>query len=61
MRCLNILQKKQAFVQVIEGKGIFNLQGEDIEMKPEVFIFMKENAVHSLKAEENTAFILGLF
>jgi nitric oxide dioxygenase len=53
--------KKSAFVQVIEGKGIFNLEGEDIEMKPDVLIFMKENAVHSLKAEENTSFILGLF
>ena len=53
--------KKQGFIQVIEGKGIFNLEGKEIEMKPEVFIFMKENAVHSLKAEENTSFILGLF
>ena len=51
---------KQGFVYVIEGKGIFNLEGEDIEMLPGVFIFMKENDKHSLKAEENTSFILSL-
>jgi nitric oxide dioxygenase len=51
---------KQGFVHVLEGEGIFNLQGEEIEMKPGVFIFMNENAVHSLKAMENTSFILVL-
>jgi nitric oxide dioxygenase len=52
---------KPGFVHVIEGKGIFNLKGEDIEMKPGIFIYMEADAVHSLKAEENTTFILGLF
>ena len=52
---------KQGFVYVIEGKGIFNLEGEDIEMKPSVLIFMEENAVHSLKADENTSFLLFLY
>ena len=52
---------KQGFVYVIEGKGVFNLEGENIEMKPSVLIFMEENAVHSLKADENTAFLLFLF
>ncbi len=51
---------KQGYVYVIEGKGIFNLEGKDIEMKEGVFINMKENAVHSLKAEENTSFLLIL-
>lgn len=51
---------KQGFIYVIEGKGIFNLEGKDIKMEQGVFIFMKKNAIHSLKAEENTAFILGL-
>ena len=51
---------KQVFVYVIEGEGIFNLEGKDIEMKPGVMIFMKENAVHSLEAKENTSFILSL-
>lgn len=51
---------KEGSVHVIEGKGVFNLRGKDIEMIPGEFIFMPENAVHSLKAEENTAFILNL-
>ncbi len=51
---------KQGIVYVIEGDGIFNLEGKDIEMKPGVLIQMKENAVHSLKAIENTSFILIL-
>lgn len=51
---------KQGFIYVVEGKGIFSLEGRGIKMLPGVFIFMKENAVHSLKAEENTAFILSL-
>lgn len=51
---------KQGFVLVLEGKGVFNLEGKDIKMLPGVFIAMKENAIHSLKAEANTAFILFL-
>ncbi len=51
---------KQGFVYVIEGDGIFNLEGKDIAMTPGVFIYMKENAVHFLKANENTSFILVL-
>ncbi len=51
---------KQGYVYVIEGKGVFNLKGEEIKMEKGVFIFMNENAVHSLKAEEDTAFILCL-
>lgn len=51
---------KEGFVYVIEGKGIFNLEGEEIEMTAGVLISMKENAVHSLKAIENTSFLLTL-
>ncbi|MFH1501227.1 MAG: cupin domain-containing protein [archaeon] len=51
---------KQGTVQVLEGKGFFSLEGKDIEMSPGVLIYMKENAVHSLRAEENTAFLLTL-
>jgi len=51
---------KQGFVYVIEGNGIFNLEGEDIVMSFGKFIYMKENAVHYLKASENTSFILVL-
>ena len=52
---------KAGFVYVIEGKGIFNLKGKSIEMKEGIFINMEENAIHSLKAEENTSFLLFLF
>jgi len=51
----------QAMVQVIEGKGIFALGKEKIEMLPGTIIFMKENDVHSLSAKENTSFILSLW
>jgi len=51
---------KQGFVYVIEGEGIFNLEGKDIKMSSGVFIFMKQNAKHSLKAKENTSFLLSL-
>lgn len=51
---------KKGFVYVIEGEGIFNLEGENIEMKEGKLIFLKENQVHSLKAKENTSFILFL-
>lgn len=52
---------KQGFVYVIEGKGVFNLQGKEIEMEQGVLIHMGANAVHSLKAVEDTSFLLILF
>ena len=52
---------KQGFIYIIEGKGIFNLKGKEIQMLPGVFIYMDKNAIHSLKANENTSFILYLF
>lgn len=51
---------KQGFVYVVEGDGFFNLEGEDIAMSSGVFIYMKKNAIHSLRANENTSFILTL-
>jgi len=51
---------KEGYVYVIEGEGIFNLEGQEIKMNPKVFIYLKKNAVHSLKAKENTTFILFL-
>tara|TARA_Y100000031_G_scaffold144055_1_gene175125 strand:+ start:5514 stop:5816 length:303 start_codon:yes stop_codon:yes gene_type:complete len=51
---------KQGFVYIIEGDGLFNLEGKDITMSSGVFIYMKDNATHSLKADENTSFILVL-
>lgn len=51
---------KHGIVQVLEGKGRFNLEGKDIKMEKGVVINMPKNAVHSLKAEENTSFLLIL-
>jgi quercetin dioxygenase-like cupin family protein len=51
---------KEGFVYVVEGQGIFNLEGQDIEMKPGAYIFMNSNAKHSLQAKENTSFLLVL-
>jgi len=52
---------KEGTIQVIEGKGTFSLEGEDIVMKPGILIRMDKNAKHSLKAEEDTTFILSLW
>ena len=52
---------KEGFVYVIEGKGTFVLNGEEIAMLPGKIIFMDKNAPHSLKAEENTSFLLSLY
>ena len=50
---------KEGFIYVLEGEGIFNLEGKDITMIKGVIIFMKENAIHSLRANKNTSFILS--
>lgn len=52
---------RHGIIYVTEGKGTFVLEGEAIKMSPGVFIHMKSNAIHSLSAEENTAFVLILF
>ncbi|MDD1444408.1 cupin domain-containing protein [Dolichospermum sp. ST_sed3] len=51
---------KEGIVYVLEGKGVFNLEGESIEMVPGTAISMKNNAVHSIKAPKKTSFILVL-
>jgi len=51
---------KHGIVQVLEGKGVFNLKGKDIKMNKGVVINMPKNAVHSLMAEENISFLLIL-
>jgi quercetin dioxygenase-like cupin family protein len=51
---------KQGFVYVIEGDGVFNLAGKDVEMKEGVFISLQKNIIHSLKAVGNTSFLLSL-
>lgn len=51
---------REASVTVLKGKGIFNLKGKKIEMKPGVFIFMPKNVAHSLSASEDLAILLSL-
>lgn len=52
---------RHGLVLVLEGKGVFNLEGSDIIMESGVIINMNKNAAHSLKAEINTSFLLILF
>lgn len=51
---------KRGTVYVVEGKGVFRLEGEEIKMAPGVLIYMEANQIHSLQAEENVSFILTL-
>ena len=52
---------KEGLVYIVEGNGIFNLKGKDINMEDGVLIHMERNAIHSLRAKENTSFILILW
>jgi len=52
---------KRGSIYVIEGKGIFKLDGKKIKMEQGVYIHMKENAIHALNVKENTAFLLILY
>src|SRR3989338_2481785 len=51
---------KEGFVYVLEGIGVFNLAGEEISMRPGIFIFLKKGVVHSIKANDNLIFLLSL-
>jgi quercetin dioxygenase-like cupin family protein len=51
---------REGFIYVIEGKGNFRLEGQDITMSPMTTIHMDRNAKHSLRAEQDTSFILVL-
>jgi len=51
---------RNALVSVIEGEGIFTLNGEKIALKTGVLILIPANAPHALEAQENLAFILTL-
>lgn len=51
---------RNATINVLEGRGILNLSGQDIPLVPGVFVFMPANAPHALKAEDNLAFLLTL-
>ena len=51
---------KEGYVYVLEGDGIFNLEGKDIGMAEGTLINMSKNAKHSLFAKKNTSFLLIL-
>ncbi len=51
---------KNGMVYVLEGSGIFHLEGEDISMSPGVMIHMIKNAPHALKADSDLAILLCL-
>lgn len=51
---------RNAVINVIEGQGILTLEGQDIQLEPGLFVFMKAHAPHGLKAEQNLAFLLTL-
>lgn len=51
---------RNATVNVIEGRGMLNLSGQDIALEPGVFVFMPANAPHALTAAENLTFLLTL-
>jgi quercetin dioxygenase-like cupin family protein len=51
---------KQGCVQVLQGRGQFNLNGQKIALTPGILIYMPANAPHSLQASENLAFLLYL-
>lgn len=47
---------RNATVNVIEGRGLLTLLGQDIALEPGIFVFMPANARHALKSEENLTF-----
>jgi len=51
---------RNATINVLEGRGVLTLEGQDIALEAGVFVFMPANAPHALKAEENLAFLLTL-
>lgn len=44
-------------ITVIEGQGIFTLEGQAIKLEPGVLIDMAANAVHAVKATTDLAFL----
>lgn len=51
---------RNATVNVVEGRGLLTLSGQDIALEPGIFVFMPANAPHALKAKEKLAFLLTL-
>jgi quercetin dioxygenase-like cupin family protein len=51
---------RNATVNVIEGRGILTLEGEDLILEPDVFSFIPANIPHSIRATSNLAYLLTL-
>lgn len=49
---------RNATINVIEGRGLLTLSGQDYVLETGVFVFMPANACHALKSEENLTFLL---
>lgn len=51
---------RNAVINVLEGRGVLTLEGNDIHLEAGIFVCMSANAPHALTAEENLAFLLTL-
>jgi nitric oxide dioxygenase len=51
---------RNALLYVIEGKGIFYLEGEEISMQTGVLISFNKNSKHALQTLDNLSFLLYL-
>ncbi|NJR63353.1 MAG: cupin domain-containing protein [Cyanobacteria bacterium CRU_2_1] len=56
-RLLRHASSYDGFITVIEGEGIFTLEGQDIALEPGMFIALPAHAVHSVRAIGNLAFL----
>jgi quercetin dioxygenase-like cupin family protein len=52
---------RNAIINVVEGRGLLTLEGEDIKLELGIFVFMKAHAPHALIAQENLSFLLSLW
>lgn len=51
---------RNTVITVVEGTGNLNLEGKDLALAPQVFVFVPANAPHAVQAKENLAFVLAL-
>lgn len=54
------ISAREGIIFVLEGKGTFILDGKKMPAHPGVVIRLDKRSVHSIKADENTSFILQL-
>ncbi len=50
----------QITVQCLEGRVAFTALGKTMELAPGHFLYLKANAPHSLRAEENSSLLLTI-